>query len=248
MNALSGRVALVTGGSRGIGAAIATRLAADGAAVAVNYLSHQVEANDVVEKIVQAGGQSIAIQADVSKTEDVRLLFKEVAERFEGLDMLINNAGATHIRPMPIVDATDEIYDWTFAVNTKGTFLCLREAAQSMRSSGRIVNLSSTGVFNAHPGYAIYSAAKSAVEVFTGVLCKELRGRNITVNCVAPGATATEQWLKGKSEELLQTIANLSPLNRLGTPEDIAGLVAFLVSPQGEWVNGQVIRVNGGFA
>ena len=248
MSFLSGKIAVVTGGSRGIGAAIATRLAADGAAVAVNYLSHQVEANDVVEKIVQAGGQSIAIQADVSKTEDVRLLFKEVAERFEGLDMLINNAGATHIRPMPIADATDEIYDWTFAVNTKGTFLCLREAAKLMRSGGRIVNLSSTGVFSAHPGYAIYSAAKSAVEVFTRVLCKELKGRNITVNCVAPGATATEQWLKGKSEELLQTIANLSPLNRLGTPEDIAGVVAFLVSPQGGWVNGQVIRVNGGFA
>jgi 3-oxoacyl-[acyl-carrier protein] reductase len=117
-----------------------------------------------------------------------------------------------------------------------------------MRSGGRIVNLSSTAVLDAHPGYAIYSAAKSAVEVFTRVLCKELTGRNITVNCVAPGATATEQWRKGKSEELLQTIAHLSPLNRLGTPEDVAGLVAFLVSPQGEWVNGQVIRVNGGFA
>lgn len=248
MSALSGRVALVTGGSRGIGAAIATRLAANGAAVAVNYLSHRAEANDVVEKIVQAGGQSIAIQADISKTEDVRLLFKKVAERFEGLDMLINNAGGTHIRPMPIADATDEIYDGTFAVNTKGTFLCLREAAQSIRSGGRIVNLSSTGVFSTHPGYAIYSAAKSAVEIFTRVLCKELKGRNITVNCVAPGATATEEWGKGKSEELLQTIANLSPLNRLGTPEDIAGVVAFLVSPQGGWVNGQVIRVNGGFA
>jgi 3-oxoacyl-[acyl-carrier protein] reductase len=162
--------------------------------------------------------------------------------------MLINNAGATHIRPIAIADATDETYDETFAVNTKGTFLCLREAAKCMRSGGRIVNLSSTGVFTAHPGYAIYSAAKSAVEVFARVLCKELKGRNITVNCVAPGATATEQWLKGKSEELLKTIANLSPLNRLGTPEDIAGLVAFLVSPQGEWVNGQVIRFNGGFA
>ena len=207
-----------------------------------------MEANDVVEKIVQAGGQSIAIQADVSKTEDVRLLFKEVAERFEGLDMLINNAGATHIRPMPIADATDETYDETFAVNTKGTFLCLREAAKRIRSGGRIVNLSSTGVFSAYPGYAIYSAAKSAVEVFTRVLSKELKGRNITVNCVAPGATATEQWLKGKSDELLQAIANLSPLNRLGTPEDIAGVVAFLVGPQGGWVNGQVIRVNGGFA
>jgi 3-oxoacyl-[acyl-carrier protein] reductase len=248
MSSLSGKVAIVTGGSRGIGAAIATRLAADGAAVAVNYANHQAEANDVVQKIMQAGGKGVAIQADVSKTEDVRLLFKEVAERFEGLDMLINNAGATHIRPMPMADVTDETYDGTFAVNTKGTFLCLREAAKCMRSGGRIVNLSSTGVFNAHSGYAIYSAAKSAVEVFTRVLCKELKGRNITVNCVAPGATATGQWLKGKSEELLQTIANLSPLNRLGTPEDIAGLVAFLVSPQGEWVNGQVIRVNGGFA
>jgi len=248
MSSRSGKVAIVTGGSRGIGAAIATRLAADGAAVAVNYANHQAEANDVVQKIMQAGGKGVAIRADVSKTEDVRLLFKEVAERFEGLDMLINNAGATHIRPMPMADVTDETYDGTFAVNTKGTFLCLREAAKCMRSGGRIVNLSSTGVFNAHSGYAIYSAAKSAVEVFTRVLCKELKGRNITVNCVAPGATATGQWLKGKSEELLQTIANLSPLNRLGTPEDIAGLVAFLVSPQGEWVNGQVIRVNGGFA
>ena len=248
MSSLSGKVAIVTGGSRGIGAAIATRLAADGAAVAVNYANHQAEANDVVQKIMQAGGKGVAIRADVSKTEDVRLLFKEVAERFEGLDMLINNAGATHIRPMPIANATDEIYDWTFAVNTKGTFLCIREAAKGMRSGGRIVNLSSTGVFDAHPGYAIYSAAKSGVEVFTRVLCKELKGRNITVNCVAPGATATEQWLKGKSKELLQTIANLSPLNRLGTPEDIANLVAFLVSPRGEWVNGQVIRVNGGFA
>ena len=248
MNSLSGKIAIVTGGSRGIGAAVATRLAADGAAVAVNYATHESDANDVVQKIVQAGGKGIAIRADVSKAEDVRLLFNAAAERFEGLDMLINNAGATHIRPMPIANATDEIYDWTFAVNTKGTFLCLREAANRMRSGGRIVNLSSTGVFDAHPGYAIYSAAKSAVEIFTRALCKELKGRNITVNCVAPGATATEQWLKGKSEELLQTIAKLSPLNRLGTPEDIAGLVAFLVSPQGEWINGQIIRVNGGFA
>src|SRR5882724_3143003 len=248
MSFLSGKIAVVTGGSRGIGAAIATRLAADGAAVGVNYASHEAEANDVVQKIVHAGGKGIAIQADVSKTADVHLLFKEVAERFEGLDMLINNAGATHIRPLPIADTADETYDWTFAVNTKGTFLCLREAAKRMRSGGRIVNLSSTGVFNAHPGYAIYSAAKGGVEVFTRVLCKELKGRNITVNCIAPGATATEQWLKGKSEELLQTIANLSPLNRLGTPEDVAGVVAFLVSPQGGWVNGQVIRVNGGFA
>src|SRR5258708_7331961 len=225
MSSLSGKIAIVTGGSRGIGAAIATRLAADGAAVAVNYSSHQAEADDVVQKIVQAGGKGIAIQADVSKTEDVRLLFKEVAERFEGLDVLINNAGTAHIRPLPIADAADETYDRTFAVNTKGTFLCLREAAKRIRRGGRIVNLSSTGVFNAHPGYAIYSAAKSAVEVFTRVLCKELKGRNITVNCVAPGATATGQWLKGKSEELLQTIATLSPLNRLGIPKYIACLV-----------------------
>jgi 3-oxoacyl-[acyl-carrier protein] reductase len=244
---LSGKIALVTGGSRGIGAAMATRLAADGAAVVVNYLTHHPEANEVVQKIVRAGGKAIAVQADVSKAEDVRFLFNEVVERFEGLDLLINNAGATHIRPTAIADATDEIYDIMFAVNTKGAFLCLREAAKHMRSGGRIINLSSTGVVNAHSGYAIYTAAKSAVEIFTRVLCKELKGRNITVNCVAPGATATAQWLKGKPEELLQTIANLSPLNRLGTPEDIAALIAFLVSPQAEWVNGQIIRANGGF-
>jgi 3-oxoacyl-[acyl-carrier protein] reductase len=248
MSSLSGKIAIVTGGSRGIGAAIAMRLAADGAAVAVNYATHESEANNVVQDIVQAGGKGVAIRADVSKFEDVHGLFEKVNERFDGLDMLINNAGTTDIRPMPIADATEEIYDSTFAVNTKGTFLCLREAAKHMRSGGRIVNLSSTGVLDAHSGYAIYSAAKSAVEVFTRALCKELNGRNITVNCVAPGATATEQWLKGKSEELLQTIANLSPLKRLGTPEDIAAVVAFLVSPQGEWVNGQVIRLNGGFA
>jgi 3-oxoacyl-[acyl-carrier protein] reductase len=248
MSSLSGKIAIVTGGSRGIGAAIATRLAADGAVVAVNYATHDTEANHVIQKIVQVGGKAIAIRADVSQAEDVHRLFSEVTERFEGLDLLINNAGATHNGPVPIADTTDEIYDWTFAVNTKGTFLCLREAATRMRSGGRIVNLSSTGVFDAHPGYAIYSAAKSAVEVLTRTLCKELKGRDITVNCVAPGATATEQWLKGKSDDLLQTIAKLSPLNRLGTPEDIAGLVAFLVSPQAEWVNGQVIRVNGGFA
>jgi 3-oxoacyl-[acyl-carrier protein] reductase len=163
MSSLSGKIAIVTGGSRGIGAAIATRLAADGAAVAVNYATHGAEANNVVQAIVQGGGKAIAIRADVSKIEDVRRLFEEVNERFDGLDMLINNAGTTHIRPMPIADATDEIYDSTFAVNTKGTFFCLREAAKRMRSGGRIVNLSSTGVLDAHPGYAIYSAAKSAV-------------------------------------------------------------------------------------
>src|ERR1700716_2391989 len=129
MSSLLGKVAIVTGGGRGVGGAVATRLAADGAAVAVNYAIHQAEANDVVQRIVQAGGKGIAIQADVSKTEDVRLLFKEVVGRFEGLDMLINNAGATHTRPKPIAEATDETYDWTFAVNAKGTFLCLREAA-----------------------------------------------------------------------------------------------------------------------
>jgi 3-oxoacyl-[acyl-carrier protein] reductase len=248
VSSLSGKIAIVTGASRGIGAAIAMRLAADGAAIAVNYATHEAEANIVAENIAQAGGKAIAIRADVSKTEDVHLLFEKVNEQFEGLDMLVNNAGATHNRPMPIAEATDDFYDRTFAVNTKGTFLCLREAAKHMRAGGRIVNLSSTGVFDAHPGYAIYSAAKSAVEVFTRALCKELKGRNITVNCVAPGATATEQWLKGKSEDLLRTIANLSPFNRIGTPEDIAGMIAFLVSPQGEWINGQVIRVNGGFA
>lgn len=163
------------------------------------------------------------------------------------MDVIVNNAGRTHARPVALADATDEQFDDVFDVNVKGLFMCLRESVKHLRSGGRVINLSSTGVASPHVGHGIYTASKSAVETLTRVLARELKGRRITVNCIAPGATATEDWLQGKPETLLETIAQLAPLERLGTPEDVANAVAFLASPQGEWINGQVIRANGGF-
>jgi len=247
MRSLSGKVAIVTGGSRGIGAAIAIRLAAEGAQVVVNYLQNQAAALEIVARIQREGGKSNAIQADVSRAEDVRRLFAEAVSAYGGLDILVSNAAQTHTRPVSIADTSDEVYERFFDVNVRGTFLCLREAIRHIRPGGRIVTLSSSGTAAPHPGFSAYTAAKSAVEIFTQSLCKELRGRDVTVNCVSPGAIATEQWLEGKPEEVLQRVAGLSPMNRIGEPVDVANVVAFLAGPESEWVNGQVLRVNGGF-
>jgi 3-oxoacyl-[acyl-carrier protein] reductase len=248
MSTLSGKVAIVTGASRGIGAAIALRLAAEKANVIVNYVSNKEKALEVVEKIQQSGGQAIAIQADVSKAEDVKRLFQEAVEKFGGLDILVNNAAVFNSAPVNIADATEELYDQIFGVSARGTFLCQRESVKYIRNGGRVINLSSTGVNNAHSGMTIYKAAKSAVETLTRGFAKELKGHNVTVNCIAPGATTTDQFMEGKTENILQNIANLSPLNRIGTPEDMANVVAFLVSKEAEWINGQIISLNGGFA
>ena len=238
------QVALVTGASRGIGAAIAQRLARDGFTVIVNYTESAEPAEALVRTIQQAGGQALAAKADVSSPTDVRRLFDAAETAFGGVDVLVNNAGIMTLAN--VADADDASFDRQIAVNLKGTFNTLREAATRLRSGGRIVNFSSSVVALLQPGYAVYAATKAGVEAMTSVFAKELRGRNITVNAIAPGPTATDLFLKGKSEELVDRLSRLAPLERLGQPEDIAATVAFLAGPDAGWINGQVLRANGG--
>jgi len=242
----SKKVAIVTGASRGIGAEIAKRLAADGFAIAVNYASSASEAEILVAQIKVDGGHAVAIKADVSSAADVRRLFEETEQQLGKVDVLVNNAGV--LKTMPLAETSDELFEQTFAINARGTFNTLREAATRLNEGGRIVNFSSTTLTLNLPGYAIYNATKAAVESFTHVFAKELRGRNITVNAVAPGPVATELFLHGKSEEQIQQFAKMPPLQRLGQPEDIANVVSFLVGPDAGWVNGQILRANGGLA
>jgi 3-oxoacyl-[acyl-carrier protein] reductase len=238
------KVALVTGASRGIGAAIAQRLAADGFTVAVNYAGSRAEAEQLVRQIESAGGRAITAQADVSDPAAVAGLFDAAEHAFGGVDVLVNNAGIMTLAPL--ADSDDALFDRQVAINLKGTFNTLRQAARRLREGGRIVNLSSSLVGLKMENYGVYAATKAAVETLTAILSKELRGRSITVNAVAPGPTATDLFLHGKSDELIARMAKMNPLERLGTPEDIANVVAFLAGPEGGWVNGQVLRANGG--
>jgi 3-oxoacyl-[acyl-carrier protein] reductase len=244
MNAQNQKVALVTGASRGIGAAIAERLGRDGFAVIVNYAESAAPAEALVRKIQQAGGQALAAKADVSQRADVRRLFDVAETAFGGVDVLVNNAGIMNLSS--IADTDDASFDRQIAVNLKGTFNTLREAATRLRTGGRIINFSSSVVGLLQPTYAVYAATKAGVEAMTSVLAKELRGRNITVNAVAPGPTATDLFLKGKPQDVVERLAKLAPLERLGQPEDIAAAVAFLAGPDAGWINGQVLRANGG--
>ncbi|ROL81326.1 3-ketoacyl-ACP reductase [Pseudomonas protegens] len=244
MTAQSAKVAIVTGASRGIGAVIAHQLAKDGYAVAINYASSGGEASTLVEELRQAGHRAIAIKADVAKADEVRQLFEATENRLGKVDVLINNAGI--LKVLPLAEHSDELYEQTFAINTRGTFNTLREAATRLNDGGRIVNFSSSTVGLNLPGYAVYIASKAAVESLTQVFAKELRGRRITVNAVAPGPVATELFLQGKSEEQVANFAKMPPLERLGQPQDIANIISFLVSPAAGWVNGQVLRANGG--
>jgi 3-oxoacyl-[acyl-carrier protein] reductase len=244
MSAVEQRAAIVTGSSRGIGKAIALRLATDGWGVVVNFAGNQKSADEVVAAITTAGGQAIAVRADVSQASDVTRLFDETETAFGRIDALVNNAGVMSMTP--IADTDDATFDRVFAINVRGTFLTLREAAKRVRDGGRIVNFSTSSTLLQLPGYATYCASKAAVEVYTTILAKELRGRSITVNAVAPGPVGTELFFEGKTEEQIARLANLNPFGRLGEPEDIARVVAFLLSAEAGWVNGQVIRANGG--
>ncbi|MCI0572882.1 MAG: SDR family oxidoreductase [Myxococcaceae bacterium] len=244
MNARNQKVALVTGASRGIGAAIAERLGHDGFTVVVNYAASAAPAEALVRKLQQAGGQALAAKADISSSADVRRLFDAAETAFGGVDVLVNNAGIMTLSS--VADTDDASFDRQIAVNLKGTFNTLREAATRLRTGGRVINLSSSVVGLLQPTYAIYAATKAGVEAMTSVFAKELRGRNITVNAVAPGPTATELFFKGKPQEVIDRMTKLAPLERLGQPKDIADVVAFLAGPDAGWINGQVLRANGG--
>ncbi|MFT8634055.1 SDR family oxidoreductase [Novacetimonas hansenii] len=238
------KVAIVTGSSRGIGAAIATRLAHDGLAVVINYAGNAAAADVLVTKIRQAGGEAIAVKADVSAAADVVALFDETEKAFGGVDVLVNNAGVMALGR--IADVDDAAFIRQVDINFRGAFNTLREAAKRLRDGGRIVNLSTSVVGLKFETYGVYAATKAAVETLTAILAKELRGRNTTVNAVAPGPTGTELFLEGKSPELFEKLSTMNPLERLGTPEDIAAAVAFLVGPDGAWINSQTLRANGG--
>jgi 3-oxoacyl-[acyl-carrier protein] reductase len=240
------KVAIVTGASRGIGASVARRLAKDGFAVAINYASSAREADALVAGLHEAGFPAVAIKADIAKPDQVSHLFEETERALGKVDVLVNNAGI--LKTAPLADTTDDMFEQTFAINARGTFNTLREAAKRLKSGGRIVNFSSTTLALNMPGYAIYNGTKAAVEAFTHVFSKELRGKNITVNAVAPGPIATDLFINGKSEEQIRQFSNMPPLERLGQPEDIAGVVSFLVGPDAGWVNGQILRANGGIA
>jgi 3-oxoacyl-[acyl-carrier protein] reductase len=238
------KVAIVTGASRGIGAAVAERLARDGFAVVVNYSASSGPAETLVRAIESKGGRALAAKADVSDANAVRGMFDAAERTFGGVDVLVNNAGIMKLAK--IADCDDASFDAQIAINLKGSFNGMREAARRLRDGGRIVNFSTSVVGTKLETYSVYTATKAAVEAMTAILSKELRGRHITVNAVAPGPVATELFFTGKSPELVERMAKMSPLERIGNTEDIASVVSFLAGPDGGWVNGQVLRANGG--
>jgi 3-oxoacyl-[acyl-carrier protein] reductase len=239
----STRVALVTGGSGGIGRAVAERLAKDGMAVAVHYAGNKARADDTVAAIIAAGGTAIAVAGDVADEVEMAAAFDAVEGEFGGIDVLVNTAGIMLLSPLADFDL--DALDRMHRTNIRGTFVVSQQAARRVRSGGAIVNFSTTVTKLAIPGYTGYAASKGAVDAMTLILAKELRGRDITVNAVAPGPTATPLYFEGKDEATIQAAAKAAPLERLGTPDDIAEAVAFLAGPA-RWVNGQIVYVNGG--
>ncbi|KAA0010261.1 SDR family oxidoreductase [Billgrantia pellis] len=238
------KVALVTGASRGIGREIALKLAADGFAVVVNYAGSTELAERVVADIEANGGRALAVQGDIADLPAVERVFRATQDAFERIDVVVNNAGILQMAKL----TTDNvgILDRTLATNLRGSWLVMAKAAETLSEGGRIIALSSSVLGKSFPGYGAYIASKAGVEGLVKVLANELRGRGIAVNGVAPGPVATEMFFAGKSEEQIQSIANLAPFERLGQPQEIADVVAFLAGPQGGWVNGQILRVNGG--
>ncbi len=238
------KVVLITGASRGIGAFTATLLAQQGHKVVINYANNDQQATQIVENIKAAGGTASRFKADVSQSNQMELLFDYVINTYGKIDVLINNAGIMNFKKIALLD--DATIDKVIAINLKGSLYAMREAAKRLEQGGKIINLSSSVIGMKLEGYGIYTASKAAIESLTAILAKELRAKNITVNAVAPGPTATDLFFEGKSDELIAQLAKASPLERLGTVEDIAAVLNFVVSDDGNWINAQTIRVNGG--
>jgi 3-oxoacyl-[acyl-carrier protein] reductase len=243
MNATITRVVLVTGGSGGIGKTVAEKLAADGMAVGVHYAGNKAKADETVAAIVAAGGRAIAVGGDVADEDAMSAAFDQVEKEFGGLDVVVNTAGIMLLSPIATLNLDD--LDRMHRTNIRGTFVVSQQAARRVRSGGAIINFSTSVTKLQFPTYGAYAASKGAVNAMTLVLARELRGKDITVNAVAPGPTATDLFLDGKDETAIQNLAKASPLERLGLPSDIAEAVAFLAGPA-RWVNGQIIYVNGG--
>lgn len=238
------RVAIVTGGSRGIGRQVVRWLAAEGYALVVNYVRDKPEAELAVKEVVEAGREAVAVCADVADETAVAAMFDRAEEVYGGVDVVVNAAGRTSLSPISELDLTE--LDELHRTNVRGTFVVAQQAARRLRRGGAIINFSSSAVALAEPGHGAYAASKAAVEAITLVLARELRGRDITVNAVAPGPTATDLFFDGKDALTIASLAGQPPLERLGAPEDIAEVVAFLAGRAGRWVNGQVLRANGG--
>lgn len=246
MSTLNNKVVVVTGASRGIGAAVAKKLASQGAKVIVNYAGSQSEADQTVEAIKANGGDAIALKADVSKAAEVTAMFDAAIAHYGKIDVLVNNAGIMITKLLK--DTTDEDFTRQFEVNVRGTFNTLREAATKLANGGSIINFSSTTTRVLMPTYGTYVATKGAVEQMTRVFAKEVGNRGINVNAVLPGPTNTELFTKGKPQELIDRLASLNAFNRLGEPEDVAPVIAFLASDEAKWISGQTIGVNGAMA
>ncbi len=246
MTSSSTKTAIITGASGGIGRAVALRLAKDGFAVVVNYAGNAAKAEGVVAEIKANDIRAIAVQADVANAVEVGRLFKKTLDTFGAIGVVVNCAG---IMPLsPIAKGDVEVFDRVISTNLRGTFLVLAQAAQHVSAGGRIIAFSSSVLAKSFPNYGPYIASKAGVEGLVRVLNNELRGRNISVNAVAPGPVATELFLKDKTQAQIEQFSKLAPLERLGQPEDVANVVSFLVGSDGGWVNGQVLRANGGFA
>ena len=238
--------AIVTGASRGIGRSIARRLASDGLSVVVNNAGSVKDAEETVSEIKSAGGHAVAVAGDISQANDVTELFAKAAQAFGPIQVVVNSAGIMPLSPITKSDIGS--FDKVIAINLRGAFLVLAQAAQHVIEGGRIIALSSSVIAKSFPTYGAYIASKAGVEGLVHVLANELRGRNITVNAVAPGPVATDLFLKGKTQTQIEEFQKLNPLERLGEPHDIANVVSFLAGPDGGWINGQVLHANGGFA
>jgi 3-oxoacyl-[acyl-carrier protein] reductase len=246
MNTLNNKVVLVTGASRGIGAAVAKKIAGEGAKVVINYAGNKEEAGQTVQLIKDAGGDAIALKADVSKASEVTALFDAAIAHYGKIDVLINNAGIMITKLLK--DTTDDDFTRQFDINVRGTFNTLREAATKLANNGTIINLSTTLTRVMIPTYGTYVATKGAVEQLTRVFAKEVGARGITVNAVLPGPTNTELFIKGKTQEQIDRLASLNAFNRLGEVDDIAKVIVFLAGGDAKWISGQTIGLNGAMA